>query len=448
MESVVISKFVRGFLNDEDGASTILCIFWFILFVGLGGLAVDVTDAFRTQTMMQAAADASAHAGVIDLPDPATGTATAANEAAAVATALAYAEANMPAASYGVVLSTSDVEIGVWAPIGRTFTPDAKPANAVRVTLRSTAATGNSLPTNFLRIIGLQEWNITVTATAAYSVSGNCFDYYGFLARGFIDSGSENDYYGVCMHGEEYVKVGSQNNFYDDTQVSMYDLDLLLEGVDNLDLHPEFPEGSLLEGSYDPSLVDQVPGVIDGLASGDVTPPVFLANPDNPKHVVQLPSTLEEGSLYVVYGSNDVVIQSDAVVQNIGVVVTDPSAKLLVGSNVSLSNVLLAAQNNVEVGSLNQIGNTDFCNTGQGAVFIFTKGDYKAGSQTDYTGVQIVSVGSSYIGSELTSAGKGPEALSVQAGGNIYWGSQEIFRSSSCQAPSFFALDGRVAIVD
>ena len=59
MESDMICKFIRGFLHDEDGASTILAIFWFILFVGLGGLAVDVTNGFRVQTMMQATADSA-----------------------------------------------------------------------------------------------------------------------------------------------------------------------------------------------------------------------------------------------------------------------------------------------------------------------------------------------------------------------------------------------------
>ncbi len=63
MESVTTCRFFREFLRDEEGASTILGIFWFILCVGLGGLAVDITDAFRVQTMMQATADASAHEG-------------------------------------------------------------------------------------------------------------------------------------------------------------------------------------------------------------------------------------------------------------------------------------------------------------------------------------------------------------------------------------------------
>ena len=63
--------FWQEFLNDEHGAGTIMGLLWFILLVGITGLAVDVTDGFRSRTMLQATADASALAAVIDLPDEA-----------------------------------------------------------------------------------------------------------------------------------------------------------------------------------------------------------------------------------------------------------------------------------------------------------------------------------------------------------------------------------------
>ena len=52
------------FLSDEDGAGTVWGLLWFILFVGIGGMAVDTTNAYRIQTIMQATADAAAHAAV------------------------------------------------------------------------------------------------------------------------------------------------------------------------------------------------------------------------------------------------------------------------------------------------------------------------------------------------------------------------------------------------
>jgi len=100
----MLCGYTRKFLNDEQGGGTIMGLLWFILLVGITGLAVDITDGLRTQTMLQATADASALAAVIDLPD----------EVAAVATAVAYSTTNMATDDYGTVLLDADVDIGSW----------------------------------------------------------------------------------------------------------------------------------------------------------------------------------------------------------------------------------------------------------------------------------------------------------------------------------------------
>ena len=440
----MICKFIRGFPHDEDGASTILAIFWFILFVGLGGLAVDVTNGFRVQTMMQATADSAAHAAVIDLPDPIDGTTTDDNKAAALATALAYAQTNMPPALHGTVLTADDVEIGAWNPWGRTFTPGGTPSNAVRVTLRSTRATGNSVPTNFLRIIGLQEWNISVTATAAYSVPGDCFNN-GFISRGKVYSGSRNDYVDdICIHGERGVKVGSTNDFERGVTVSMPDLALLEESQENAGLHPEKPQGALLETSRDPQLVDQVPSIVAGLMDGSVAPPNYMTNvvpAYGAPPLATLPSTLVPNTLYRIDGVVDFGSGSNVHldIHDIGIV---SNSEIKSGSLVKFSNVVMATLQRVSLGSENLIGASDFCNTGDGAVFIFAGQEYSAGSQSGYSGTQIVGMQQVKLGSELISL----KGIDVQAGEDLFWGSAEEY--GGCHAPSFFALDGRVAIVD
>ena len=58
----------RKFLSDEHGAGTIMGLLWFMLLVGITGMAVDVTNGFRNRTMLQATADAAVLAGAIDLP--------------------------------------------------------------------------------------------------------------------------------------------------------------------------------------------------------------------------------------------------------------------------------------------------------------------------------------------------------------------------------------------
>ena len=65
------SNFARqfqSFLDDESGVGTAWALMCFILLMGIGGLAVDITSGFRMQTLLQATADSAALAGVIDLP--------------------------------------------------------------------------------------------------------------------------------------------------------------------------------------------------------------------------------------------------------------------------------------------------------------------------------------------------------------------------------------------
>ena len=84
----------RKFLNDELGGGTVMGLLWFILLVGITGVAVDSIENSRIRTMLQttADADAAALASVIDL------------SSAAVTSVTAYSAGNMPAALYGSVL--------------------------------------------------------------------------------------------------------------------------------------------------------------------------------------------------------------------------------------------------------------------------------------------------------------------------------------------------------
>ncbi len=102
----------RKFLSDDRGAGTIMGLLWFILLVGITGMAVDSTNGFRNRTMLQATADAAALGGAIDLM----------NGAAVAASAVAYSASNMQGALYGDVLQPGDVEIGSWDMATRSFT--------------------------------------------------------------------------------------------------------------------------------------------------------------------------------------------------------------------------------------------------------------------------------------------------------------------------------------
>ena len=47
------------FLADQRGGGTIMGLLWFMLLVGITGMAVDTTNGFRSRTMLQATSAAA-----------------------------------------------------------------------------------------------------------------------------------------------------------------------------------------------------------------------------------------------------------------------------------------------------------------------------------------------------------------------------------------------------
>ena len=119
------------FSGNEAGGGTIMGLLWFVLLVGICGLAVDVTDGFRNRTMLQATADATALAAAIDLPD---------NVPSVVATAVSYSIDNMGSETNGLVLDTDDVYVGLWDAATHSLDTDSAFPDAARSCKKSTLA--------------------------------------------------------------------------------------------------------------------------------------------------------------------------------------------------------------------------------------------------------------------------------------------------------------------
>lgn len=122
--------------------------------------AVDYGRIQMNKSELQAAADSAARQGAMALQ---LGYSAATTKAI---TAAGYNKVdNTP-----VVITSSDVEFGLWNPDTRTFTALSgsarNSATTVRVTARRTAAKGNALQTGFTRLLGFSSVDVTVTATA------------------------------------------------------------------------------------------------------------------------------------------------------------------------------------------------------------------------------------------------------------------------------------------
>lgn len=145
-----------GLARDVRGSMAPLIAFGVIVGISGAALSVDLVRGSALQQSLHMAADAAALAAAARLPD-----ATAATDVA-----LAYVEKNMPAAQYGRVLDPKDVEVGVWDPKARTFSPGNGGATAVRVTTRLGKENENAVGTFFAGILGRSSIDVAASAIA------------------------------------------------------------------------------------------------------------------------------------------------------------------------------------------------------------------------------------------------------------------------------------------
>lgn len=187
----------RSMIRDEAGAMTFWLLVWTIGFLAFAGLAIDLTNAYRTRALLQSTADAAAHAGAMEL--------LKSNSAANVPSrARQIALMNLDTSVYGDTVKLGDVEVGVWD--GASFTPGGAPANAVRATARRAEANGNALPTSLLRIIAIADLDVAADAVAVLSYP-DCPDD-GIIARGQAKFTAQNAFSGdVCIHSQTELQI-------------------------------------------------------------------------------------------------------------------------------------------------------------------------------------------------------------------------------------------------
>ena len=150
---------LSDFTHDRRGS--VLPVFGFALLalMGVAGLAIDMSYLYTLRTQLQTAADAAAFAAASKLPD--------AN--AAEAEAIAYATKNLPVEVHGTTLTNSDVVVGNWDGLSRTFTPNDTPINAVQVSVRRSQSNGNPATLFISQIFGFDDVDVSVSAMTTAS---------------------------------------------------------------------------------------------------------------------------------------------------------------------------------------------------------------------------------------------------------------------------------------
>lgn len=144
-----------GFARDQSANVAILFAILLPVLLGGAGFAVDYAHYTMVKGELQGAADAAAAAGAISLPSTTD----------ARAAALRLAHMNV-AASLGTVAEESDVELGIYNPVDRSFSVSSLLPNAVRVTTGRTVARENAPGAMFSAILGFEHQEIHAVAIA------------------------------------------------------------------------------------------------------------------------------------------------------------------------------------------------------------------------------------------------------------------------------------------
>ncbi len=148
----------------EQGGVTIFGLFFTLVLLIIGGIAVDTAMLISERTKLQIAADAAAEAAMyyrqsVDEPE-------------AIAKAILVAQGTVPAANNPNAIRAEDIIFGVWE--GSKFTPKPGSTSAVQVITGNSKSRGTGVATFLLRLSGVANVDLETKAIVAGGGVGGC----------------------------------------------------------------------------------------------------------------------------------------------------------------------------------------------------------------------------------------------------------------------------------
>ena len=402
----------RDFRDSEDGAMTALGLFLLMACFVVGGLALDVANAYMARTQMQATADAVAHTAlyVRDSQD----------EFTATTAALGVATSMMPTAAYGQTILAEDITFGTWDPATETFTADAGSDDAVFVDAQRTSANSNPIGTYFLSFAGIGNWNVRRGSVYETYVP-SCFRE-GFVADDIIDIQSDNIYRaGFCLHSNTHVEVNNYNEFEDGVIVSMPDENDLVLPAGGFATNDGL-QAALRDYSYQLRILNRINDIIAGVMAPSsqyyqsyITSATTIDLNRNAKldaaaftpgriHTINCNSATQQTQIHELTSLSNVVIWTNC--------------KMKFGADVSLQNVVIVNEN-TKINSFNsasglRLGLDDDCAVGGGTQLV-TLGGIAFPQALSMYGGQMIALDDISFASDAD----GIEGASVISGGRI-----------------------------
>ena len=425
---------IRHFIRDEAGVATIWSLFWCVAMIFFAGVVIDSTDGLRHRTMLQATADSAALAGAIELPD----------RKSARDTAVLYARGNMRDEAHGRVLDPMDVYIGKWDAENNELDQTSAAPDAIMVTTWRGEANVNPVPVTFLRMLGLDAFNVRAQAVAQRYIP-DCLRN-GLIATNEVHISSNNHFTrDICIHGERGVKIQSGNTYDPGVVVSMYDIETLQLPTSGYTSNEGLREALREAGRIprDPNHVDEI--MLSFLDPDYAGQPSYI-NPNNEVQIVDEKFNLDEAKPHHIYHvqckpNKNAKIPSNAVVQHV-VIIAD--CELHIGTDATVMNAVLGSRSggngstdkaNVKASAKVQLGAPDNCADG-GGVQIYSNATIHTASSTKIDGVQMVAAGDIELGAQ----DYGINGISAQSGDNITLTSNNIFGLCQGGVPDHFVM--------
>lgn len=193
----------RRFARREDGAITVMMLFFVACLMLVGGVVADMSNRSRVHTMLQTTADMAATSGAIRLSEPRFGSTP---RSAARWTAMSALRSTHLNGAW----TASSFELGRVGSDGQGFVPGWEQPDAVRVTLRRTRANGNAEPTMLLRMIGVDSFDIEAQSVARILPQQLLPCVNPLLSlKARVDVMSTDIFAGICLKASASVSYGA-----------------------------------------------------------------------------------------------------------------------------------------------------------------------------------------------------------------------------------------------
>ncbi len=377
-------KIFERFTHDQEGALTSFGLFMLMASLVIGGLALDVANAYMARTQLQATADAVAHAALYTRD-------VTQDEAVATSAGLDLAEKMMPAAKFGNTINASDIKFGTWDSATRTFSASPGADDAVFVDMSRAADRANPVATYFLSFAGMGQWDVR-RGSVYETYRPTCFRE-GFVANDVVDIQSNNSFHnGFCIHSNQHVEVNNNGYWETGTIVSMPDKRDIVLPNSGYSSSPGL-KAALRDGAYRMRILNELQDIIEGIRDLDQAilakyVPSYITNRST---TISLGRSLADtdfvpGNIHVVTctaAGHKINFSANATLQNV-VLVTNCPIHFAQGG--TLINSIIATTNtkdsSIYAGNLFTIGADDNCAVGGGANVLTLGGvDFSAGLQ-------------------------------------------------------------------